>query len=222
MPGSEIGRIIRFGKFEIDLHSAELRRNGFKVKLQEQPFQVLVMLLERPGELVTREELRRRLWSADTFVDFDHSLNAAIKRLRDALGESSESPVFIETMARRGYRFIAPIDTGATREVAKDVFSPTPAAKVFANTRAGIRWRSLAALVMVVASLVGALLFARYKTSSGAPAEHIKSLAVLPLSNLSHDPEQDYFADGMTEALIANLAQIRALHVISRTSVMHY
>src|SRR5262249_17919989 len=124
--------------------------------------------------------------------------------------------------ARRGYRFIAPIDTGATREVAKDVFSPTPAAKVFANTRAGIRWRSLAALVMVVASLVGALLFARYKTSSGAPAEHIKSLARLPLSNLSHDPEQDYFADGMTEALIANLAQIRALHVISRTSVMHY
>src|SRR5262249_10205375 len=113
MPGSEIGRIIRFGKFEIDLHSAELRRNGFKVKLQEQPFQVLAMLLERPGELVTREELRRKLWSADTFVDFDHSLNAAIKRLRDALGESAEAPVFIETLARRGYRFIAPVDGGS-------------------------------------------------------------------------------------------------------------
>src|SRR5262249_13443151 len=110
MPGSETGRIIRFGMFEIDLHSAELRRNGLKVRLQEQPFQVLAMLLERPGELVTREELRRRLWSADTFVDFDHSLNAAIKRLRDALGESAESPVFIETLAGRGYRFIAPVD----------------------------------------------------------------------------------------------------------------
>jgi Tol biopolymer transport system component/DNA-binding winged helix-turn-helix (wHTH) protein len=96
--------------FEIDLHSAELRRNGLKVRLQEQPFQVLAMMLERPGELVTREELRSRLWSADTFVDFDHSLNAAIKRLRDALGESAEAPVFIETLARRGYRFIAPVD----------------------------------------------------------------------------------------------------------------
>src|SRR6516225_2235147 len=110
MPGSEVGRIIRFGMFEIDLHSAELRRNGLKVRLQEQPFQVLAMMLERPGELVTREELRSRLWSADTFVDFDHSLNAAIKRLRDALGESAEAPVFIETLARRGYRFIAPVD----------------------------------------------------------------------------------------------------------------
>jgi Tol biopolymer transport system component/DNA-binding winged helix-turn-helix (wHTH) protein len=113
MPGSEVGRIIRFGVFEIDLHSAELRRNGLKVRLQEQPFQVLAMLLERPGELVTREELRSRLWSADTFVDFDHSLNAAIKRLRDALGESAEAPVFIETLARRGYRFIAPVDGGS-------------------------------------------------------------------------------------------------------------
>src|SRR5215510_4277775 len=107
---NSLSSLIRFGIFEVELQAGELRRNGFKVKLQEQPFQVLVMLLERPGELVTREELRRRLWSADTFVDFDHSLNAAIKRLRDALGESAETPVFIETLARRGYRFIAPVD----------------------------------------------------------------------------------------------------------------
>src|SRR5215475_13642974 len=127
MPGSEIGRIIRFGMFEIDLRSAELRRNGLKVRLQEQPFQVLAMLLERPGELVTREELRRRLWSADTFVDFDHSLNAAIKRLRDALGESAEAPVFIETLARRGYRFIAPVDGGSAPSTAglADALEPT-------------------------------------------------------------------------------------------------
>src|SRR5215813_9940652 len=126
MPGSEIGRIIRFGMFEIDLRSAELRRNGLKVRLQEQPFQVLIMLLERPGELVTREELRSRLWSADTFVDFDHSLNAAIKRLRDALGESAEAPVFIETLARRGYRFIAPVDGGSAPSTVglADAFEP--------------------------------------------------------------------------------------------------
>ena len=104
-------RMVRFGNFEVDLRSGELRRNGLAVKLQGQPFQVLTMLLERPGELVTREEIRQRLWPADTFVDFEHSLNAAVKRLRDALGESAENPVFIETLPRRGYRIITPIET---------------------------------------------------------------------------------------------------------------
>ena len=99
-------RIIRFSTFEVNLQTGELRRRGQKVKLQEQPFQVLAALLERPGEVVTREELRSKLWPADTFVDFDHSLNAAIRRLRDALGESAETPIFVETVARRGYRFI--------------------------------------------------------------------------------------------------------------------
>jgi len=103
-------RIIRFSTFEVNFHTGELRQRGQKIRLQEQPLQVLAALLERPGELVTREELRSRLWPADTFVDFDHSLNAAIKRLRDALGESAEAPIFIETLARRGYRFIAPVD----------------------------------------------------------------------------------------------------------------
>src|SRR3984893_13041911 len=103
-------RIIRFSTFEVNLHSGELRQRGKKVKLQEQPLQVLAALLERSGELVTREELRTKLWPADTFVDFDHSLNAAIRRLRDALGESAERPIFVETVARRGYRFIAPAD----------------------------------------------------------------------------------------------------------------
>jgi len=103
-------RIIRFGTFELNLQTGELRQQGQKLKLQEQPFQVLAALLERPGEVVTREELRSKLWPVDTFVDFDHSLNAAIKRLRDALGESADAPIFIETLARRGYRFIAPVD----------------------------------------------------------------------------------------------------------------
>ena len=97
-------RVIRFSTFEVNLHTGELRQRGQKVKLQEQPLQILAALLERPGELVTREELRNKLWPADTFVDFDHSLNAAIKRLRDALGESAERPVFVETVARRGYK----------------------------------------------------------------------------------------------------------------------
>jgi Tol biopolymer transport system component/DNA-binding winged helix-turn-helix (wHTH) protein len=105
-----LSRIIRFSTFEVDLHTGELRKWGQKVKLQEQPFQVLAALLERPGELVTREELRSKLWPADTFVDFDHSLNAAIKRLREALGESAETPIFVETVARRGYRFIGIIE----------------------------------------------------------------------------------------------------------------
>jgi Tol biopolymer transport system component/DNA-binding winged helix-turn-helix (wHTH) protein len=106
-------RIIRFSTFELNLQSGELRERGQKIKLQEQPFQVLVALLERPGEVVTRDELRGKLWAADTFVDFDHGLNAAIKRLRDALGESAETPIFVETVARRGYRFIAPLDSGS-------------------------------------------------------------------------------------------------------------
>jgi len=108
--------VIHFGVFEADLRAGELRRNGSKVKLQEQPFQILAMLLERPGEIVTREELRPRLWSADTFVDFDHGLNSAIRRLRDALGDSAENPSFVETLGRRGYRFIAPVASRVLRE----------------------------------------------------------------------------------------------------------
>jgi Tol biopolymer transport system component/DNA-binding winged helix-turn-helix (wHTH) protein len=105
----QVSTLRRFGVFEVDLRGAELRRNGLKVKLQEQPFQVLALLLEKPGEIVTREDLRNRLWPGDTFVDFDHSLNAAIKRLRDALSDSAENPTFVETVARRGYRFLAPV-----------------------------------------------------------------------------------------------------------------
>jgi TolB-like protein/Tfp pilus assembly protein PilF len=108
--------VIHFGVFKADLRAGELRRNGSKVKLQEQPFQILAMLLERPGEIVTREELRARLWSADTFVDFDHGLNSAIRRLRDALGDSAENPSFVETLGRRGYRFIAPVASRVLRE----------------------------------------------------------------------------------------------------------
>src|SRR6478752_4315029 len=118
-------RVIRFSTFEVNLHTGELRQRGQKVKLQEQPLQVLIALLERPGKIVTREELRNKLWPEDTFVDFDHSLNAAIKRLRDALGESADAPVFIETLARRGYRFIAPVNGSS----ASGVIETAPAAE---------------------------------------------------------------------------------------------
>jgi DNA-binding winged helix-turn-helix (wHTH) protein len=119
-------RIIRFSTFELNLHTGELRQKGLKVKLQEQPLQLLAALVERPGEMVTREELRKKLWPADTFVDFDHGLNAAIKRLRDALGESAENPIFIETLARQGYRFIAPV----VQDGAPQVEAPSPEAAV--------------------------------------------------------------------------------------------
>src|SRR5882724_4084255 len=113
VPQNPIPDVIRFGTFEADLRVGELRRNGVKIRLQDQPFQILSMLLERPSEIVTREELRSRLWPADTFVDFDHSLNAAVRRLRDALGDSAENPRFVETISRRGYRFLAPVINGA-------------------------------------------------------------------------------------------------------------
>src|SRR5437899_6511610 len=106
----EANRTVRFGKFEFNPKSLELRRNGIRVKLQDQPGQILSALLQTPGDLVTREELRKRLWASDTFVDFDHSLNTAIKRLRDVLGDSADNPVFIETLSRRGYRFMAPME----------------------------------------------------------------------------------------------------------------
>jgi TolB-like protein len=168
--GAQSGRPqVRFGPFEVDFKAGELRKRRAKVKLQDQPFQVLQVLLEHPGELVSREELRQRIWPADTFVDFDQGLNNAVKRLREALGDSSESPRFIETIPRRGYRFIGEMEA-ATK--------PT--------------------------------------------ANPIQSLVVLPLDNLSHDPEQEYFADGLTESLITNLAKISALRVISRTTAMNY
>src|SRR6266404_7214227 len=138
MSGDFSSSMIRFGTFELNLQSGELRQRGQKVKLQEQPLQVLAALLERPGEIVTREELRSKLWPADTFVDFDHSLNAAIKRLRDALGESADAPVFIETLARRGYRFIAPVHGSSASGVAEITPAPEQSRSFFRAQRIAI------------------------------------------------------------------------------------
>src|SRR6476660_5418707 len=115
MLNDELPPVFRFGVFEVDRQSGELRKQGVRVRLRDQAFQVLLLLLERPGKVVTREDLQRRLWTADTFVDFDRGLNKAVNRLREALGDSAESPRFIETLPKRGYRFIAPVETGSPR-----------------------------------------------------------------------------------------------------------
>src|SRR5262249_28151177 len=138
--GTEASRTRRFGVFELDLRSGELRRGGVKVKIQEQPFQVLALLLEKPGEVVTRDDLRNRLWPADTFVDFDHSLNAAIKRVRDALGDSAENPTFVETVARRGYRFLAPVTRAPSNGNLQVVPQEEPPAPVPAPARKFHAW----------------------------------------------------------------------------------
>lgn len=214
MPQASTPGRLRFGVFEVDLRAGELRKHGLRLRLQEQPFQVLVMLLERPGETVTREELRNRLWTAETFVDFDHGVNKAINRIRDALGDSATSPRFVETVARRGYRFIADV---AVVEGSPDE-PVAPGAPPPGRLRRWYPW-TITGVALALASIVVVWALQSKTPQSAAP---IRSLAVLPLENLSGDDSQEYFADGMTDELIATLGQISALRVISRTSVMPY
>ncbi len=223
MEGIKLSRgPICFGAFEVDVRAGELRKHGVKVKLQEQPFQVLQALLERPGEVVTREELQRRIWPADTFVDFDHGLNNAVKRLREALSDSAETPRFIETLPRRGYRFIGTVNGVSGVASVEDARRSSQT-----GVTAGLRHRGLAvAALAVIAGVTSLLAFdiggVRQRLLVKVNPPRMKSLAVLPLTNLSGDPAQEYFTDGMTDALITELSQIGALKVISRTSIMRY
>ncbi|MFZ1919490.1 MAG: winged helix-turn-helix domain-containing protein [Terriglobales bacterium] len=213
----------RFGPFAVDLASRELRNNTKAVPLQEKPFQILVILLEHPGELVTREELRERLWPADTFVDFEHSINTAIKKLREALGDDAERPDFIETLPRRGYRFIGPVD-GARLPEAETASEQAPPTQS--------RWRRWLVPVMVglagivVLSIVVAQIRSQWEPrrpglSTATPAA---SLAVLPVQNLTGDPSREFLGDGLTEELILQLGVLDPgkLSVIARTSSMAY
>jgi TolB-like protein/DNA-binding winged helix-turn-helix (wHTH) protein/Flp pilus assembly protein TadD len=225
---------VHFGAFEVDLRTEELLKHGLKLRLPRQSFQVLVLLLQRSGELVSREELRERLWPADTFVDFDHGLNAAVNRLREALGDSAEEPRFIETLPRRGYRFVgqitemtpepasvrtnspatapAPADTEVARENEQQTSN---AAAQIVMKRARVlhwNWRTalLAAAVLLIAT--GGVWW-RLRVQ---PRQY--AIAVLPFKNLSPEPNSDYFSDGLTDEIIRDLSIIEGLQVKSRTS----
>jgi TolB-like protein/DNA-binding winged helix-turn-helix (wHTH) protein/Tfp pilus assembly protein PilF len=238
---------LRFGAYEFDLRSGELRKHGIRIKLQEQPCQILAILLEHRGEMVTREQLQRRLWPSDTFVDFDHSLNTAVMRLREALSDSSENPRFIETLPRRGYRFVAPVEekTASTNEaspaqpmefgVSQTTDSKIDSASspllpalpaIAAKPEKRVQWPKMVTVTLSVFAILLAGAFAlRYlkrPSLATATSSQLTSLVVLPFENLSADKDQAYFADGMTDELIAHLAKIRSLRVISRTSSMEY
>lgn len=229
-------RVIHFGPFVADPDLRSLCRGARRIPVQEQPFQVLLQLLERPGELVTRHELHQRLWAANSFVDFDHGLNIAINKLREALGDSVENPRFIQTVPRRGYRFIAPVGQrtagpAANTPVAVRLETPQrtePSTAVAASERPDqsrqrrTQWRialagtSLAALAAFFAASV------RDTLPDSAYGASISRLAVLPLQNLSGDREQEYFAVGMTDELITSLAKLQTLKVVSRSSTIRY
>jgi TolB-like protein/DNA-binding winged helix-turn-helix (wHTH) protein len=239
---------VRFGVFEADTLAGELRKHGLRLKLSEQPFQILIMLLARPGEIVSREDLRDRLWPSDTFVDFDHGLNNAVMRLREVLGDSSEHPRFIETLPRKGYRFIAPVElknpawngAAAPHALIENLRTASTIATDFSSPDASLLPKAVhlpikqhltlprIAVLSVAVLAAGVLLsgvtvhYVRGVDASRGRANRSSSLVVLPLENLSGDKEQDYFADGMTDDLIANLAKIRSLRVISRSTAMAY
>ena len=214
---SRSSRVLRFGTFEVDLRAGELRKQGVRIKLQEQPFHVLTLLLQRPSEVITREELRSELWQSETFVDFDNSLNTSINKLREALGDSADNPRFIETLPRRGYRFLASV-SGIEGD-----------ARGYRNGEVGsgmrrFRWTvALVSFAVIAAALFVLNVFrVRDRILGSTRIPPIQSLAVLPLTNLSGDPDQQYFSDGMTDALITDLAQMASVKVISRTSIMRY
>ena len=233
MERSRSTSVVQFGAYEVSLQSGEVRKAGMRIRVQQQPMKLLEILLERPGEIVTREELRRRVWPNEGFGDFDQALNIAIGKLRSAFGDSAENPRFIETLPQRGYRFIADVSVvGADARPKRPESAPgdVPARDpeptkhgaglaVAPKGRLSSSHRLIIAGALVLSFLVVSLWL--FRTPSRG-TRSIRSLAVLPLDNLSGDPSQNYFADGMTDELITDLAQISALRVISRTSVMVY
>jgi TolB-like protein/DNA-binding winged helix-turn-helix (wHTH) protein/Tfp pilus assembly protein PilF len=231
--------MLRFGVFELDLKNGEARKAGLKIKLQPQPFKVLAILASRPGEAVTREEIQREVWGSETFVDFDRGLNVCIQQIRAMLGDDPDAPRYIETLPKRGYRFLVPVGqvefiAGSSPPAAPSVEQPqqvpvsvSPATDASPQRLGAPRKFGRAGVTALLLLGIGALLVYLYNAVPGGRTSHgiakpIRSLAVLPLDNFSGDPEQQYFADGMTEAITAELGQIRGLRVPSRTSVTLY
>lgn len=217
-PGSAERPVIQFGAFELNSRAGELRKHGSRVRLQNKPFRILELLLERPGDVVTRDELRETLWPENVFVDFDHGLNSAVNKLRDALGDSAARPRFIETLPR-GYRFIAPV-SGPTHRA-----SPSLPSEPVPGRSPTTRWRPIAIATALAAGIsvivVGSLLTLQLRAR---PVPTQVALAVLPFQNLSTDPEQEFFSEGFSDELLAHVGRVapQQLRVIARTSAMHY
>lgn len=238
MPGATPSPVgLRFGAFELDLNAGELRKNGIRLRLKGQPLQVLSVLVQRAGEVVTREELHSKLWSENTFVDFDHGLNNAIARIRELLNDSSGQPRYIETVPRQGYRFIAQIHSAnipAGRSEATESSDPLPgdaprdilkvavAQPKRAGGSRGLFWIAFpgAAGIALLTAITLAYRPHRVSDFSGGPG--LKSLAVLPFKNFSGDATQEYLGEGITEDVIGRLAGLHGVRVTSRTSSMHF
>jgi TolB-like protein/DNA-binding winged helix-turn-helix (wHTH) protein/Tfp pilus assembly protein PilF len=237
MEPPRLNSVVRFGTFEVSLQSGEVRKSGLRIRVQQQPLKLLEILLEHPGEVITRDQLRSRVWPNESFGDFDQALNIAIGKLRSALGDSAENPRFIETLPKRGYRFIADVsvvDAEVRAKRAEPLSGDLPGSEhktepgdesqdarlaVAPKRKPWLTQRVIVALALILSLLILAIWLFRPR---GSVPTGIRSLAVLPLENLSGDASQNYFADGMTDELITDLAQISALRVISRTSVMAY
>jgi TolB-like protein/DNA-binding winged helix-turn-helix (wHTH) protein len=238
-PTSPLG--YRFGTFEVDLASASLRREGLEVRLRGRPFDILLLLVETPGEIVTREQLKQRLWAEDTFVDFDHGLNAAMNRLRTALGDSAESPRYIQTLPRRGYRFLAPVhrlerpspvaapappvalpETPPSRDRAPAIAPAFTPPSLASRRRRAWTWAAALGAAAVVMAGVWGLSAGGWKRAPAASGRPM--LAVLPFANVSGDVDQDYLSAGFTDELIAQLGALNPekLGVIARTTVVSY
>ena len=219
----------RFGPFELNLRDGELRKHGIKIRLQDQPLKILRVLLENPGAIVTREQLRENVWASDTFVDFDNGLNAAIRRLRDALGDSAENPRYIETVPRHGYRFIFLVERSSPASSEPELQPSVPIETSHSETGGTQKkprptrtlWVAVTVLVFVAVIFSYFRILRRGHTQ--AKPEHM-SIIVLPFVNLTGDASQEFFSDGLTEEMITELSGLdpARLAVVARTSAMQY
>ena len=220
-PGAET--TVRFAGFELNLKTGELRQDGVAIRLQPQPTLILTLLVSRPGSLVTREEIQQRVWGTETFIDFDTGLNSAIRQIRHALKDDTEAPRFIETVPRRGYRFLAPlekIENNGRGPAVRPLATPYPGDTVHAaKSRAWWHAKWLLAGGVMLASL---LVFVIWPSLLRGRGDAIDSVAVLPFVNAGTDPDAEYLSDGIPETLIGQLSQIPRLKVMARSTVFRY